>query len=122
MANKYAGTKTEKNLREASAAKKESFEQVSATLEQLAKDFEKEDSPELAAWLRGVAAKPEAHKEFCRVLLNNEETAQVFGKSDVRKKWVCRNCGLTVIGTKLPERCPFCDHPQSYFELREENF
>lgn len=54
-------------------------------------------------------------------LLKNIETAQVFEKSEV-KVWECRNCGHIVVGTKAPEVCPVCAHPQSYFELHAENY
>ena len=36
--------------------------------------------------------------------------------------WECRNCGHIVVGTKAPEVCPVCNHPQSYFEVRAENY
>ena len=45
----------------------------------------------------------------------------MFEKSEV-KVWECRNCGHVVVGTKAPEICPVCNHPQSYFEVREENY
>ena len=54
-------------------------------------------------------------------LIKNIETAQVFEKSEV-KVWECRNCGHIVVGTKAPEVCPVCNHPQSYFEVHEENY
>ena len=38
------------------------------------------------------------------------------------KVWECRNCGHIVVGTKAPEVCPVCAHPQSYFEVHEENY
>ena len=60
------------------------------------------------------------HEERYRALLKNIETAQVFEKSEV-KVWECRNCGHVVVGTKAPEICPV-NHPQSYFEVREENY
>ncbi|MEE1186411.1 MAG: rubrerythrin family protein, partial [Acutalibacteraceae bacterium] len=53
--------------------------------------------------------------------LKNVETAQVFEKSEV-KVWECRNCGHIVVGTKAPEVCPTCAHPQSYFEINSENY
>ena len=61
------------------------------------------------------------NKTAYRALLNNVETAQVFEKGSV-KVWECRNCGHLVVGTKAPEICPVCNHPQSYFEVREENY
>ena len=179
MANKYAGTQTEKNLQAAfagesqarnkytyfaSKAKKEGFEQISALFlkiadnekehakmwfkelegigstaenlaaaadgenyewtdmyEEFAKTAEAEGFSELAEKFRGVAAIEKAHEERYRALLKNVETAQVFEKSEV-KVWECRNCGHIVVGTKAPEICPVCAHPQSYFEVRSENY
>ncbi len=179
MANKYAGTQTEQNLKAAfsgesearnkytyfaSKAKKDGFEQISAlflktadnekehakmwfkelggigtTAENLlsaaqgenyewtdmydgfAKTAEEEGFPELAAKFRLVAAIEKSHEERYRALLKNVETAQVFRKGEV-KMWECRNCGHLVIGTQAPQVCPTCDHPQSFFELHQENY
>jgi len=179
MANKYAGTQTEKNLLEAfagesmarnkytyfaSKAKKDGFEQISAlflktadnekehaklwfkelegigsTAENLvaaaegenyewtdmyagfAKTAEEEGFPELAAKFRLVAAIEKQHEERYRALLHNVETAAVFEKSEV-KVWECRNCGHLVVGTKAPELCPTCAHPQSFFEIHATNY
>ena len=179
MANRYAGTQTEKNLLAAfagesearnkytffaSKAKKDGFEQISAiftktadnekehaklwfkelegigtTAENLAaaadgenyewtdmyegfaKTAEEEGFTALAAKFRMVAAIERRHEERYRALLKNIEMQQVFEKSEV-KVWECRNCGHIVVGTKAPEVCPVCAHPQSYFELREENY
>ena len=179
MANKYAGSQTEKNLMAAfagesqarnkytyfaSKAKKEGYEQIAAlflktadnekehaklwfkelngigdTAENLgaaadgenyewtdmyagfAKTAEEEGFPELAAKFRMVAEIEKNHEERYRALLKNVETAAVFAKSEV-KIWECRNCGHLVVGTKAPEVCPTCNHPQSYFEVRAENY
>ena len=80
-----------------------------------------EGFPELAAKFRGVAAIEKQHEERCRALLKNAETREVFQKGEV-KVWECRNCGHIVVGTKAPEVCPVCAHPQSYFEVRAENY
>ena len=131
--NKYSGTQTEKNLQEAfagesqarnkytyfaSVAKKEGYEQMSALF---LKTAEEEGFPELAAKFRAVAAIEKHHEERYRALLKNIETSQVFEKSEV-KVWECRNCGHIVVGTKAPEVCPVCNHPQSYFEVHAENY
>ena len=86
-----------------------------------AKTAEEEGFPELAKKFRGVADIEKTHEERYRKLLENVETSQVFAKSTV-KVWECRNCGHIVVGTNAPEVCPVCAHPQSYFELREENY
>lgn len=89
--------------------------------EGFAKTAEEEGFPELAAKFRLVAEIEKHHEERYRALLKNVETAAVFEKSEV-KVWECRNCGHLVVGTKAPEVCPTCAHPQSYFEVRAENY
>ncbi|MCI8827295.1 MAG: rubrerythrin family protein [Ruminiclostridium sp.] len=86
-----------------------------------ARTAEAEGFPELAKKFRMVGEIEKHHEERYRALLNNVETATVFAKSDI-KVWECRNCGHIVVGTKAPEHCPVCNHPQSFFELRAENY
>ncbi len=88
---------------------------------EFAKTAEEEGFTELAAKFRLVAAVEKHHEERYRALLKNVETAQVFEKSEV-KVWECRNCGHIAVGTKAPEVCPTCNHPQSFFELHEANY
>ena len=89
--------------------------------EEFAKTAEEEGFAELAAKFRAVGAIEKHHEERYRALLKNVETSQVFEKSTV-KVWECRNCGHIVVGTKSPDVCPVCNHPQSYFEISEENY
>ena len=102
--------------------------------EGFAKTAEEEGFNELAAQFRMVAAIEKRHEERYRALLKNIETAAVFEKSEVKvwecrncgksevKVWECRNCGHIVVGTKAPQICPVCAHPQSYFEVHVDNF
>ena len=87
----------------------------------MAKDADEEGFHDLAEQFRGVAAIEKAHEERYRALLKNVETKAVFEKSGVTM-WECRNCGHLVVGTKAPDVCPVCKHPQSYFEVRKENY
>ena len=103
-----------------SAAEGENYEWTDM-YEGFAKTAEEEGFPELAHRFRLVAAIEKHHEERYRALLKNVETAQVFEKSEV-KVWECRNCGHIVVGTKAPEVCPACNHPQSYFEIHAENY
>ncbi len=82
---------------------------------------EKEGFTDLAKKFRLVAEIEKHHEERYRALLRNVKTATVFEKSEV-KVWECRNCGHIVVGTKAPEICPTCNHPQSYFEIHLENY
>ncbi|MBQ6989466.1 MAG: rubrerythrin family protein [Clostridia bacterium] len=86
-----------------------------------AETADKEGFHELAAKFRLVAAIEKRHEERYRKLLQNVESMQVFEKSEV-KIWECRNCGHIVVGTKAPEVCPTCAHPQAYFEVIAENY
>ena len=86
-----------------------------------AKTAEEEGFKELAAKFRLVAEIEKHHEERYRALLKNVETQEVFQKSEV-KVWECRNCGHIVVGTKAPQICPACAHPQSYFEVHAENY
>ncbi len=89
--------------------------------DRMAKDAEEEGFFELAAQFRGVAAIEKTHEERYRALLKNVETKEVFEKSGVTI-WECRNCGHIVVGTKAPDICPVCKHPQVYFEVHKENY
>lgn len=109
---------TAENL--AAAADGENYEWTDM-YEGFAVTAEKEDFPELAAKFRMVAAIEKHHEERYRALLRNVEAQEVFAKSEV-KVWECRNCGHIVVGTKAPEICPVCAHPQSYFEIHAENY
>ncbi len=86
-----------------------------------AKTAEEEGFKELAEKFRLVAAVEKEHEERYRALLHNVETASVFEKSEV-KVWECRKCGHIVVGTKAPEICPVCSHPQGYFEIKAQNY
>ena len=89
--------------------------------EGFAKTAEEEGFPELAEKFRGVAAIEKHHEERYRKLLENVKMQQVFEKSEV-KIWECRNCGHIVVGTKAPDICPVCAHPQAYFEVSAQNY
>ena len=149
MANKYAGTQTEKNLEAAfagesqarnkytyfaSVAKKEGYEQISSIFLKTA-DNEKEHAKLWFRELQGIgstadnlgAAANGENYEWTDMYEDFAKTAEAGGfaavceKSEV-KVWECRNCGHIVVGTKAPEVCPVCNHPQAYFEVHAENY
>ncbi len=109
---------TSENLKEAAEGENYEWTDMYAGFAETA---EKEGFPELAQKFRLVAAIEKSHEERYRALLKNIELAEVFAKSEV-KVWECRNCGHIVVGTNAPEICPTCAHPQSYFEIRKENY
>ena len=87
----------------------------------MAKEAEEEGFKALAAQFRAVAAVEKEHEERYQALLKNIQENKVFEKEGV-VVWECRNCGHLHIGVKSPKVCPVCAHPESYFEVRKENY
>lgn len=86
-----------------------------------AKEAREEGFEEIAALFDGVAAVEKEHEERYRKLISNIEGGLVFSR-DGDAIWQCRNCGHICVGKQVPEVCPVCAHPQSYFEVRQENY
>ena len=109
---------TAENLK--SAAEGENYEWTDM-YDRFAKEAEEEGFTALAQQFRMVAAIEKSHEERYLALLNNVEMKKVFEKSE-EVMWECRNCGHLVIGKKAPEVCRVCAHPQSFVEVRKENY
>ncbi|MBE6801820.1 MAG: rubrerythrin family protein [Ruminococcaceae bacterium] len=103
-----------------SAAEGENYEWTDM-YKTFADEAEEEGFTEIAKRFRMVAEIEKSHEERYRALLNNVEMQAVFEKAE-ETMWECRNCGHLVMGKKAPEVCPVCKHPQSYFEVRKENY
>jgi len=86
-----------------------------------AKEAREEGFNEIAFLFDGVAAIEKEHEERYRKLLANIEGGLVFSR-DGDAVWQCGNCGHIHVGPKAPQVCPVCAHPQSYFELRAQNY
>ncbi|RLI14094.1 MAG: rubrerythrin family protein [Candidatus Hecatellales archaeon] len=82
---------------------------------------EKEGYPEIAKRLRAIAKAEEHHEERYRKLLKEVEAGTVF-KKEKEVWWVCRECGYIHYGKEPPEKCPSCDHPRSYFQIKCEEY
>ena len=86
-----------------------------------AKEAREEGFTTIALLFEKVGAIEKEHEERYRKLIANIEGGLVFSR-DGDMIWQCRNCGHIVVGKKAPEICPVCAHPQSYFEVRAENW
>ncbi|MBQ4043439.1 MAG: rubrerythrin family protein [Clostridia bacterium] len=109
---------TAANLKAAAEGENYEWTDMYATF---AKEAEEEGFKVIAAKFRMVAKIEKSHEERYLALLNNVEMQKVFEKSE-EVMWECRNCGHLVIGKKAPAACPVCAHPQSFFEVRKENY
>ena len=102
------------------AAEGENFEWTDM-YEKFAREAEEEGYSDIARMFRGVAKIEKEHEERYLKLLKNIENNNVFEK-DESTVWICRNCGHVHVGKKAPEVCPVCNHPKSYFEVKNTNY
>ena len=109
---------TEENLLD--AANGENYEWTDMYSE-FAKVAKEEGFDRIAFLFESVANIEKAHEERYRKLLKNIDDKLVFSK-DGECIWICRNCGHIVVGKEAPGVCPVCGHPQSFFELKAENY
>jgi rubrerythrin len=89
--------------------------------ETFAKEAREEGFDNIANLFEGVAKIEKEHEARYRKMIENINKDRVFEK-DEEHFWVCRNCGHVHYGKEAPKVCPVCAHPQSYFELRAENY
>lgn len=75
----------------------------------------------IAARLRSIAVAEAHHEERYSKLLKEVKAQSVF-KKDHKIIWVCRECGYVHEGTEPPARCPACQHPSSFYQVKDENF
>ena len=102
------------------AAEGENYEWTDMYAE-FAKVAKEEGFTEIARLFEGVAKVEKEHEERYKKLLENVEKGLVFSK-DGDTIWQCSNCGHICIGKQAPEVCPVCAHPQSYFQVKAENY
>ena len=106
------------NLADAAAGENYEWTDMYATF---AKEAREEGFDHIAFLFDGVAAIEKEHEARYRKLLANIEGGLVFSR-DGDMVWQCGNCGHIHVGPKAPQVCPVCTHPQSYFELRAQNY
>ncbi len=82
---------------------------------------EEEGFKAIAAKFRMVGEIERHHDERYRKMLENVKGDLVFSK-DGEKIWICRNCGHVCVGKSAPKVCPVCAHPQSFFEVKADNY
>ena len=109
---------TKENLLAAANGEKEEWGSIYPEFEKIAI---KEGFKEIANSFKEIGEVEEQHEKRYRKILENVKTNKVF-KKDKIVKWKCRNCGYVYEGKDAPKICPACKHPQSYYEVLEENY
>jgi rubrerythrin len=87
----------------------------------MAAEAREEGFNDIAALFEMVGSIEKEHEERYLKLLKSVEDGTVFAKKE-KQVWICRNCGHIHDGENAPDKCPVCDHPQGYFELRAVNY
>ena len=106
------------NLKDAASGENDEWTDMYPRMAQEARE---EGFEEIARIMEGVAAIEKAHEERYLKLLQNIEDKLVFSREG-DAIWQCRNCGHIYIGKEAPTVCPVCNHPQAYFQLKENNY
>ncbi len=109
---------TLENLKAAAEGENEEWTKLYPDFANIAQE---EGFKDVAAAFRMIAKVEQAHEARYKKLYKNLDEGHVFEKEGVMV-WKCRNCGYLHEGKKAPKVCPACLHPQSYFELQEENY
>jgi len=109
---------TEENLKEAAGGEHYEWTKM---YKRMAADALKEGFKDIARLFESVAKIEKEHEERYLALLKNVKDGAVFAKKE-KSVWICRNCGHIVDAKNAPKKCPVCDHPQAYFELRLINY
>ena len=109
---------TEVNLADAAAGENYEWTDMYAGFAKTAKE---EGFERIAYLFEAVGKIEKEHEERYNSLINNMKEGKVFERDGVQV-WQCMNCGHLHFGPKAPEKCPVCDHPKAYFQLRVINY
>ena len=88
---------------------------------EFANTAEKEGLTDISDRLFAISFAEVHHEERYRKFLEQIEAGTIY-KKDKEVEWVCRKCGHVYTGTEPPEKCPSCDHPAKYFEIKCEEY
>ena len=109
---------TEENLQAAANGEKYEYSEMYPEFAEIAK---KEGLNKIAERLKSIAIAEKNHEERYLKLLEHVKNKTFFKRTE-EKWWVCRECGYAYFGKKAPAKCPSCDHSQSYYELKREEY
>lgn len=109
---------TDANLLDAASGEHDEWTDMYAGFAKTAKE---EGFTKIAFLFESVAAIEKNHEERYRKLLDNLKNSTVF-KREEKQIWICANCGHVHYGYEAPEKCPVCDHPKAYFQIKPANY
>lgn len=109
---------TDTNLIDAAAGEHYEWTDMYAGFAKTAKE---EGFLKIAFLFDAVAAIEKEHEERYKKLRENLNSGATFQRGE-KQIWICANCGHVYYGYEAPEKCPVCDHPKAYFQIRADNY
>ena len=109
---------TGENLMEAAGGERYEYETMYPTF---AKEAREEGFTKIAALFELVAKIEKEHMERYETLKAHVDNGTVFKKQE-SVTWICLNCGHVYEGAQPPQVCPVCEKPQSWFQVKAENY
>lgn len=109
---------TIENLKQAADGENHEWMQMYPEFAQTARE---EGFPLIAAVMENIAVAEKQHAKRYELFIKRIEENSMWVQ-DSPTTWRCLNCGFIVVSTRAPEKCPACDHPQSYFERLNESW
>jgi len=88
---------------------------------EFARVAKEEGLDEIALRIKAIASAEGHHRDRYERLLLEVKNGTVF-KKDKEVWWVCRECGYVHYGTQPPAKCPSCDHPTSFYQVKCEEY
>lgn len=109
---------TAENLKAAAEGENEEWSELYPHFAAIA---ESEGFPKVAVAFKMVAKVEAEHEARYLKLLDRVVEGKVFEREE-EIEWQCRNCGYVHKGKKALQNCPACNHSQSYFEPKKNNY
>ncbi len=109
---------TKENLKAAAEGEHEEWTELYPMFAEVAKE---EGFTEIAVAWQMIAKVEAEHERRYLKLLQNVSEDKVFMK-DGKVWWKCLNCGYVYESEKAMEKCPACQHPRAYMQVREDNY
>ena len=88
---------------------------------EFAETARQEGFEDIAKLFDGVGAIEKEHEERYLKLIDNIKNDMVFKKGE-ETVWICRNCGHVYVGKEALKVCPVCNHPESFQEVKANNY
>ena len=109
---------TVSNLKDAASGENYEWTEMYKEFAEVARE---EGFDRIAKLFEEVAKIEKHHEERYLKLVGNINDDLVFKRGE-EVVWICRNCGYVYVGESAPAVCPVCAHPQSFMELKSENY